>query len=68
VEVVVLKNQIPNVKVPLQLHPSPCIPKFISMDVGLGFAFEGFEDIATGQVVCKDLMTTKTKAPNSKHT
>ncbi len=40
VEVAIQKNRIPNVEIPPQLHPSPRIPKFISVDVaralGLG--------------------------------
>jgi hypothetical protein len=65
-EVATLKNQIPNVEVPPQLHPFLRTLKFISMDASSGFGFS-LEATATGQVACEDLTTAKAKALNSKH-
>jgi hypothetical protein len=66
VEVVALKNQIPNVEIHFQRHPSPRIPKFIFAIAGSGFGFEGLEAATIGQVVREDLMTVKAKASSSK--
>ncbi len=68
VESVMLKNQIFNVKVPLQFHPSLRTPEFISMDVGSGYGFGGLEAAIAGQVVHEDLMIVKAKSLSSKHT
>ncbi len=67
VEAVMLKNQIFNVEVPFQFHPSLHTPKFISMDVGSGYGFGGLEVAIAGQVVREDLMTVKAKSLSSKH-
>jgi len=67
VEVTAQKNRIPNVEIPAQLHLSPRIPEFISMDVGSSFGFGGLKAATAGQVAREDFTTTKGKVPNSKH-
>ncbi len=66
-EVVMLKNWIFNVEVPLQFHPSFHTPEFISMDVGLGYGFGGLEVVIACQVAREDLTIVKAKTSSSKH-
>jgi hypothetical protein len=67
VEVAAPQNWTHFIKVPLQIHPSPCTSNLLPMNASLGFGFGGLDVVATCQVACEDLLTTKAKALSSKH-